>query len=99
MNLDLSAPARKPFSVLAVCTGNICRSPPVERLLTGGLGDDTDVSVASAGVGALVGDPISTPTAALLHQAGVSPDGFAARQLTDHHSNSPKNRGTLFDRR
>jgi protein-tyrosine phosphatase len=28
----------RPFRVLAVCTGNICRSPAVERLLAAGLG-------------------------------------------------------------
>ena len=73
----------RPTHVLVVCTGNICRSPAVERLLATELSAWPQVSVASAGVGAVVGAPISEPMAALLRAAGVSPDGFAARQLTE----------------
>ena len=58
--------AGRPFTVLAVCTGNICRSPAVERLLVAELGPGSDVHVVSAGVGAVVGAPISPPMAALL---------------------------------
>ena len=89
----------RPFEVLAVCTGNICRSPAVERLLAARLGvpyrDSTtshadvdgaarraDVVTASAGVGAVVGAPVSAPMAELLHDAGADADGFVARQLT-----------------
>ena len=71
-----------PFAVLTVCTGNICRSPAAERLLAARLGAGSGVAVSSAGVGAVVGAPIPPPMAALLSGAGVSPDGFAARQLT-----------------
>ncbi|NMM23828.1 MAG: low molecular weight phosphatase family protein [Phycicoccus sp.] len=74
---------RKPFTVLVVCTGNICRSPAVERLFTAGLGDAADIRVTSAGVGAVVGAPISPPMATLLHAAGASSDGFVARQVTE----------------
>ncbi|CCJ93258.1 Low molecular weight protein-tyrosine-phosphatase Wzb [Cronobacter malonaticus 681] len=38
--------------ILVVCVGNICRSPTAERLLKRYL---PDVTVASAGLGALVG--------------------------------------------
>ena len=48
MSFDQSPPAR-PFRVLTVCTGNICRSPAVERLLAAALGPDADVEVSSAG--------------------------------------------------
>lgn len=68
------------FSILTVCTGNICRSPAVERLLAAGLGPT--VTVASAGTRAMVGDPVSAPMVPLLAAAGVPVDGFAARQLT-----------------
>ncbi|CAN5165416.1 low molecular weight phosphatase family protein [soil metagenome] len=85
--------------MLAVCTGNICRSPAVERLLATRLGipfrnasaSTPDVSgaahrdgvvTASAGVGAVVGAPISPPMAELLRAAGAEPEGFVARQLT-----------------
>ena len=77
-----SAPPR-PYDVLVVCTGNICRSPAVERLLAAELGAGPEVRVASAGVGAVVGAPIAEPMAALLRDAGASPDDFAARQLTE----------------
>ena len=73
---------RAPFTVLAVCTGNICRSPAVERLLAAGLGPGSGVVVTSAGTRAVVGHGVSDPMAALLTSAGVSPQGFAARQIT-----------------
>jgi protein-tyrosine phosphatase len=87
---NAATPAR-PFIVLAVCTGNICRSPAVERLLARELGVDTlatagpasEVVVASAGVGAVVGAAIPEPMATLVSQAGGTVDGFAARQLTE----------------
>lgn len=87
---DAATPSR-PFTVLAVCTGNICRSPAVERLLAAELGLDTlatgtprsDVVVASAGVGAVVGAAIPEPMATLVTRAGARTDGFAARQLTE----------------
>lgn len=68
------------FRVLTVCTGNICRSPAVERLLRAGLG--AGVEIGSAGVRAMTGEPIQPPMAALLTAAGADPAGFAARQLT-----------------
>ena len=66
--------------ILAVCTANICRSPAVERLLRAGL--DDSVQVGSAGMMALVGEPIDPPVAGYLAEAGASVDGFAARQVT-----------------
>jgi protein-tyrosine phosphatase len=77
-NLPMS---QESFSILAVCTGNICRSPAVERLLASQLGPS--VSVRSAGTHALVGHPISEPMAALIRQAGVEPDAFEARRLSE----------------
>jgi protein-tyrosine phosphatase len=69
------------FSVLAVCTGNVCRSPAVECLLANKLGPT--VSVSSAGTHALVGHPISEPMAALLRDSGVESDSFEARRLSE----------------
>jgi protein-tyrosine phosphatase len=68
------------FTVLAVCTGNVCRSPTVERLLASKLGPT--VQVASAGTHALVGQPISEPMAALLRKSGVESKGFHAQILS-----------------
>ncbi len=70
-----------PFSVLVVCTGNVCRSPAVERLLAARLTED--VHVISAGTRALVGAPISAPMVPLIEAAGGSVDGFVARAVTD----------------
>jgi low molecular weight protein-tyrosine phosphatase len=70
------------FSIVAVCTGNVCRSPAVERLLDSQLGPS--VSVSSAGTHALVGHPISEPMAALLKAGGVDADSFKARRLSEH---------------
>ena len=73
--------SQETFSILAVCTGNVCRSPAVERLLASKLGPT--VSVSSAGTHALVGHPISEPMAALLRDSGVEPDSFEARRLSE----------------
>jgi protein-tyrosine phosphatase len=77
------------FQILFVCTGNVCRSPAAERLLrreldraSGGISGLSGVDVASAGTGALIGEPISPPMAALIDRAGADPEDFAARQLT-----------------
>jgi protein-tyrosine phosphatase len=67
--------------VLFVCTGNICRSPAAELLLRAGLGDGAGIETASAGVAALVGEPVAEPMARLLGDAGVDPGGFTARQF------------------
>ncbi|HZI97068.1 MAG TPA: hypothetical protein VFD41_06030 [Actinomycetales bacterium] len=67
------------FRILAVCTGNICRSPLVERLLAQQL---PDIEVASAGTRALVGEPMQPPSRAILERLGGDASGFAARALT-----------------
>lgn len=69
------------FSVLVVCTGNVCRSPAVERLLAARL--PRDVHVGSAGTRALVGATIAAPMAPLIEGAGGSTEGFVARAITE----------------
>jgi protein-tyrosine phosphatase len=69
------------FSILAVCTGNVCRSPAVERLLASKLGPT--VKVASAGTHALVGHPISEPMTALLREGGIEDQPFEARRVSE----------------
>lgn len=66
--------------ILTACTGNICRSPVAERLLTAALGDAAEVT--SAGVRAMVGDPIHPEMVALMEGSGIPADGFAARQVS-----------------
>lgn len=84
MSTDRPVTAR----VLFVCTGNICRSPFAERL-AGRLVRDVPVDhpvsgwqFASAGIGALVGQPMDPGMAAELTARGGDPAEFTARQLT-----------------
>lgn len=67
--------------ILVVCTGNVCRSPYIERLLAADLAG-YGVEVSSAGTRALVGAPMDEGTQRLLARQGVSSGEFAARQLT-----------------
>lgn len=69
------------FRILAVCTGNICRSPAAERLLARALAPA--VHVSSAGTAALEGHSIDDLTADLLVRDGLDASGFAGRQLTE----------------
>lgn len=70
------------FTILTVCTGNICRSPVAELLLTRGLADLPDVVITSAGTGALVGAGIPDPALRLLRADGVDGRGHTSQQLT-----------------
>jgi protein-tyrosine phosphatase len=70
------------FTILTVCTGNVCRSPLAEQLLRAGLADIPGVTVASAGTGALVGEPMPREAAELSVRYGGSPDGHRGRDLT-----------------
>ena len=72
--------AMEPVRILTVCTGNICRSPAVERLLAARLGPAVDAT--SAGTGAVVGHSVAELMAPLVESAGASVDGFEARQIT-----------------
>jgi protein-tyrosine phosphatase len=74
-----------PGRILIVCTGNVCRSPFIERILRSRLmapSAGAPPTVVSAGTGALVGQPMDERAAARLVDAGGSPEGFVAQQLT-----------------
>lgn len=71
--------------ILVVCTGNICRSPLVERLIQPALEARYGagaVLVRSAGTGALVGQAMDERSATILSELGGNPEGFIARRLT-----------------
>ncbi|HYN30556.1 MAG TPA: low molecular weight phosphatase family protein [Dermatophilaceae bacterium] len=68
--------------VLVVCTGNICRSPYVERRLCSLLAG-SGVSVRSAGTSAAVGRPMSVESGQRLAALGGDASGFSARQLDE----------------
>ena len=66
--------------LLLVCTGNVCRSPLLERALRSVFpGSD----IVSAGTMALVGSPMTPQTAVRLARLGGDPAGFTSRQLTE----------------
>jgi protein-tyrosine phosphatase len=76
-----------PLRILFVCTGNICRSPMGQAMLTSrfrtALADDAErlVEVTSAGTYGLVGHAIEPDAVTVLGELGVHPDDFAAREL------------------
>ncbi len=67
--------------ILFVCIGNICRSPTAEFLLrkqlTGGA-----CEVGSAGLNAVVGEPMDPTAADLLREHGVDGSSHRGRQVT-----------------
>jgi protein-tyrosine phosphatase len=67
--------------VLVVCTGNVCRSPYIERRLTQLLAG-SGVEVSSAGTRALVGAPIEPGSVHALVGLAADAAGFASRQVT-----------------
>lgn len=73
--------AANPGILLVVCTGNVCRSPYIERRLRQELAG-TGVDVSSAGTAALVGRDMDPGTRLRLGAVGGPVDGFEARLLT-----------------
>lgn len=70
-------------SVLFVCTGNTCRSPMAEALLRKAVQKRDDVTVSSAGVGALPGQPASRETQDILSLREAPLDAFQSRQVDE----------------
>jgi len=82
----MSSPAD--FTVLFVCTGNICRSPLAERFGRALLDGETHAGAASvqlhsAGTRAVVDAGMHASSAAALRRLGGDPERFRARQLQD----------------
>lgn len=71
---------RRVGRILVICTGNVCRSPYLERRLAQLL-DGQDVVVESAGTRALVGADIEPGSVAVLSTLRADTEGFASRQL------------------
>jgi len=66
--------------ILVVCVGNICRSPMAEALFKQALAG-RNVSVSSAGLGALAGHGIEPQAQAVLEAHGLDASGHRARQI------------------
>ena len=69
------------FSVLFVCTGNICRSPAAELLFrarTVGL----PITCSSAGTSGLSGHDMDAPSAMAMREYGIDASHHVARRLT-----------------
>lgn len=75
---------RNSFSILTVCTGNVCRSPLAEQLLRNRLRDVSAIEVSSAGLQALVEQPMFDVTQEIARSYGVDDtDSHRARQVTE----------------
>jgi protein-tyrosine phosphatase len=75
------------FSIMFVCTGNLCRSPMAERLAVAALrrrlGPRADLfRIHSAGTHAVSGWPMTTEAAAVVAAYGADPAGFVSTELT-----------------
>ncbi len=77
-------PAPSDFTILVVCSGNICRSPLAEQLLRSYLRDAPQpFHILSAGTVADAGVPMTDEAAALARRYGGVPEGHRSRALTE----------------
>jgi protein-tyrosine phosphatase len=75
-------PDQLSFRVLTVCTGNVCRSPMAEIMLRHCL-SGVGAAIASAGTGALVGQPMTPEARSILEGLGLADEPpHVARALT-----------------
>ena len=71
------------FTILAVCSGNLCRSPVAEQVLRGRLDRLPSVAVRSAGTVARAGDVMPREAAEMSVRLGGDPTAHAAQVLAE----------------
>jgi len=69
-------------NILVVCVGNICRSPMGEYLLRYKLSHKPDITIESAGIGALVDKRADETARQILLENGIDASNHKARQVT-----------------
>lgn len=69
------------FTVLFVCTGNVCRSPSAQLLFQASVNGRNDIAVLSAGTHALVNAGIDDSTATVLARLGFDPTRHRGAQF------------------
>jgi len=80
----MTDPGAAPFTVLMVCTGNICRSPVAERLLQAQFeAVGVPAFVHSAGTQSMVGHDMTPEAAHLAEHYGANPGRHRSQQLTE----------------
>lgn len=67
-------------NILIVCVGNICRSPTAQALLAHKLSGQ-GLTISSAGIGALVGNPMDKTAHEVLQAHGLDFTAHRARQV------------------
>lgn len=75
------------MKILFVCTGNICRSPMGELMLSHYL-NDPDIEVDSAGTRGLDNHAIDPSSAKLMDQAGIDSSAFRSKRITPQLADS-----------
>ena len=71
------------FNIVFVCTGNICRSPMAEQMLVQKAAKEKlPISVSSAGVMAMTGDPMTPQSAEAMTQRGYTATKHVSQDLT-----------------
>jgi RpiB/LacA/LacB family sugar-phosphate isomerase len=59
-------------TILFICTGNVCRSPMAEGLMREALGNNPHYRIASAGIGALDGQPVTPESEQAMAEIGLN---------------------------
>ncbi len=74
---------KESIHILAVCTGNICRSPMAEGILRSMLGETDVAHISSAGTHAFQGNPASEFALIAACEQGIDISGHRARALDE----------------